>query len=290
MSDIQLSLFPTVLVPAVPAGTASPPRPGRRVEPAGGGPGFHPELLPRRIPAEGAVVLASLLGTSIQCRLRRSDRARRLRFIVDRTGDLTVVLPRRFPLGEVPPALEEQARWIVRTIERARERTRAPRPRLEAGCEIRLFGVPYVLRVAEGSAELPARVWTESGEIVVRVPPLHPRTAVELLRLWLRAHAARAIRVRVEALNGPLGFPLKRVTIRDQRTKWGACSAGGSVSLNWRLALAPPEVLDYVILHELCHLRELNHSERFWALLASLRPDYRRERAWLKENGDELDL
>jgi predicted metal-dependent hydrolase len=289
MSDLQLSLFPTVLVPGAPAGTPSPPDPGR-VEPSSG-PASLPELLPRRIPADGAVMLASLLGTAIQCRLRRSDRARRLRFVVDRTGDLTVVLPRRFPLGEVPPALEEQARWIVRTIQRARERTRAPGPRLENGSEIRLFGVPYVLRFAEGrSPDSPARVWIEAGEIVVRVPPFHPRTAVELLRLWLRAHAARAIRARVDALNALLGFPLKRVTIRDQRTKWGACSAGGSVSLNWRLALAPPEVLDYVILHELCHLRELNHSQRFWALLASVRPDYRRERAWLKENGDELDF
>jgi hypothetical protein len=113
---------------------------------------------------------------------------------------------------------------------------------------------------------------------------------VEVLRGWLRAHATREIPMRVRMLNEGLGFPLQRVTVRDQRTKWGACSASGSVSINWRLALAPPEVLEYVILHELCHLRELNHSSKFWALLSSLRPGYECERAWLKENGDDLDV
>jgi predicted metal-dependent hydrolase len=106
----------------------------------------------------------------------------------------------------------------------------------------------------------------------------------------LRAAATREIPARVRALNAPLAFELGRVTVRDQRTKWGACSAKGNVSINWRLALAPPEVLDYVILHELCHLRELNHSRRFWELLRAVRPTFEPERSWLRQNGDGLDV
>ncbi len=314
MSDLQLSLFPAIVVPANATGSAGPPfatldpavtslrvlPPSEPPLPGASGAGGAPvstapgpllDLLPRRIPAEGAEVLASLLGTPIHCRMRRSDRARRLRFVVDRAGSLTLILPRRFPLGEVPSVLEEHAPWIVRTVERTRARPRAPRLRLEEGREIHLFGARHVVRMLAGdSPSQPARVWMSAGEILVHLPPLHPRTAAEVLRGWLRAHVARVIRARVEALNEPLGFPLRRVTIRDQRTKWGACSAAGSVSLNWRLALAPPEVLEYVILHELCHLRELNHSPRFWTLLSSVRPDYERERTWLKENGDDLDV
>jgi hypothetical protein len=309
MSDLQLSLFPPVVLPEAPRGAPgtgsrppSPPGlagigpgtgdpetsdPGADLEPAGS----LLDLLPRRIPGAGVEIVADVLGTAVHCRLRRSDRARRVRLVVDRSAVLSVVIPRRFPLAEVPDALREHARWIARTVERTRSRARPPRSHVEDGREVALFGVRHALRLlpADGLAER-ARVWRSGAEILVRVPPLHGRGPAELVRGWLRTHATREIPPRVRELNGPLGFPLRRITVRDQRTKWGACSAGGHVTLNWRLALAPTEVLDYVILHELCHLKELNHSARFWRILGSLRPDYERQRAWLKQNGDDLDV
>jgi len=85
-----------------------------------------------------------------------------------------------------------------------------------------------------------------------------------------------------------IGVEPARVQIRGQRTRWGSCSARGTLSFNWRLVLAPLEVLDYVVVHELCHLREPNHSQRFWRLVASRRPDWRRQRDWLTAHGPEL--
>ena len=85
-----------------------------------------------------------------------------------------------------------------------------------------------------------------------------------------------------------LDVAFRRIRIGGQRTLWGSCSPRGTLSFNWRLALAPLEVLDYVVVHELCHLREANHSRRFWALVASRRPAYREQRAWLRELGPEL--
>jgi len=79
-----------------------------------------------------------------------------------------------------------------------------------------------------------------------------------------------------------------RIEIRDQRTRWGSCSPRGTLSFNWRLVLAPIDVLDYVVVHELCHLREPNHSPRFWRLVAERRPAWREQRAWLREHGAEL--
>ena len=82
----------------------------------------------------------------------------------------------------------------------------------------------------------------------------------------------------------------QRITIRDQKTRWGSCSAKGTLSFNWRLMLAPPAVLDYVVVHELCHLTHMNHSNAFWELVESDCPDYRAHRKWLKEHGQELIL
>ena len=85
-----------------------------------------------------------------------------------------------------------------------------------------------------------------------------------------------------------LGVTYERITIRDQRTRWGSCSTIGTLSFNWRLALAPFEVLDYVVVHELCHLREHNHSDRFWNLVELRRPNFQAARVWLDEHGPEL--
>jgi len=85
-----------------------------------------------------------------------------------------------------------------------------------------------------------------------------------------------------------LGVSVERIEIRDQRTRWGSCSTRGTLSFNWRLVLAPLDVLDYVVVHELCHLREPNHSRRFWHLVESRRPGWRKQRAWLHEHGPEL--
>lgn len=86
------------------------------------------------------------------------------------------------------------------------------------------------------------------------------------------------------------GGSYSRITVRDQKTRWGSCSARGTLSFNWRLMLAPPAILDYVVVHELCHLTHMNHSAAFWQKVESVYPDYRTARQWLKDHGPELVL
>ena len=86
------------------------------------------------------------------------------------------------------------------------------------------------------------------------------------------------------------GGSYNRITVRDQKTRWGSCSAKGTLSFNWRLMLAPPAILDYVVVHELCHLSHMNHSAAFWQKVESVYPDYRAARKWLKDHGQELVL
>ena len=138
-----------------------------------------------------------------------------------------------------------------------------------------------VARIVEGR-----RGWIER-QLARRVPVL----GLDRVRLEAR-EARRLARARIVAVAERearrLGVGYERIAIRDQRTRWGSCSTRGTLSFNWRLVLAPAEVLEYVVVHELCHLREPSHSPRFWALLESARPGFQAEKTWLVRHGWEL--
>ena len=111
-----------------------------------------------------------------------------------------------------------------------------------------------------------------------------------LIERWYRAEATTHFARRVEHYASRLGVRPSKVTIRGQHSRWGSCSAKGTVSLNWRLMLVPGELADYVVVHELCHLRHLDHSPRFWAMVGGVIPDYRRRRRRLNALQDHLPL
>ncbi|MBQ8591846.1 MAG: M48 family metallopeptidase [Lachnospiraceae bacterium] len=105
-----------------------------------------------------------------------------------------------------------------------------------------------------------------------------------------REAAKEYIPKRVDYFVTLTGGSYERITIRDQKTRWGSCSGRGTLSFNWKLMLAPPAILDYVVVHELCHLTHMNHSRDFWQAVELVLPDYKERRQWLKEHGEELQL
>lgn len=118
-----------------------------------------------------------------------------------------------------------------------------------------------------------------------------PKDAATLaLEKRYRDAAKEYIPKRVEYYHEFTGGTYNKITIRDQKTRWGSCSSNGTLSFNYRLMLAPPRVLDYVVVHELCHLTHMNHSSDFWNMVASILPDYKEYRRWLKENGHTLHV
>lgn len=127
--------------------------------------------------------------------------------------------------------------------------------------------------------------WLETQLARTREPRLELERMTELEG---RRRARRSVTAVAETEAPRLGVSCGRIAIRDQRTRWGSCSPRGTLSFNWRLVLAPHAVLDYVVVHELCHLREPNHSARFWRLVDTVRPGYREQRRWLVEHGWEL--
>lgn len=131
------------------------------------------------------------------------------------------------------------------------------------------------------------RSWLEKHlERLAAAPQLQPFTEEELKAL--AKQAAQIIPERVAYFAPLVGVTYSRITIRSQHTRWGSCSAKGNLNFNCLLVLCPPEVLDYVVVHELCHRKELNHSAAFWSEVAKVCPDYLRQKAWLRENGGVL--
>jgi len=134
----------------------------------------------------------------------------------------------------------------------------------------------------------PGRTRVVQRDHTLLVPEGPQRT--EALERWYRRMARIEIEPRVKRACAALGASHTKLTIRGQRTRWGSCSRAGALSFNWRLLLAPEAVLDYVVWHEVCHLRALDHSPRFWALVAEHCPDYRDQAGWLRRNGATLIL
>ena len=127
--------------------------------------------------------------------------------------------------------------------------------------------------------------WIEAH--LAKIPPAQPKlTAEEIKDLTQQAKAD--IPNRVAHFASLVGVTYGRITIRSQRTRWGSCSSKGNLNFNCLLMLVPPQIRDYVVVHELCHRIELNHSARFWALVEKIMPDYRIRRKWLKDNGNAL--
>lgn len=148
----------------------------------------------------------------------------------------------------------------------------------------------FAVSMAEEKKEWIARS-VRKMQTVEQRPAQKEKTPYERrLEAPYRQAAKEYIPKRVALFANELGVTYGTVTIRDQKTRWGSCSSKGNLSFNWRLILAPPKVLDYVVVHELCHRKEMNHSSRFWTLVESIMPDYRDHRKWLKENGGKLTL
>jgi predicted metal-dependent hydrolase len=223
--------------------------------------------------------------------IRRSDRARRSRLTVTNDGSALVVLPVRAAASEAADLVARHAGWIERHQRRirAQQLARAARPPLAMGREVLLRGEPHrVVSIAAIDGRNRASLEVGDGRIVLVTAALECRSTRTLLEAWLRAQARADIGRAVAARSAEMGIQLKRLTIRDQKTRWGSASARGTLSFSWRLVMCPPRVLDYVVVHELAHLMVAGHSQRFWRLVERHHRTVSAARKWLRDQHDEL--
>jgi len=225
-------------------------------------------------PADAAPTRHALLeGRAVEFRFARRRR-RTIGIRVSESG-LSVAAPLRAPWREIEGFLHEKARWILEKLD---QRAAAGAPRTlfgESGETLPLHGRDIVLVVTPAARA--ARL--AGAELHLSVPEPHRRGAVRALLLqWLKVRALDALTPRLAHYAARVSLPPPPLKLSNARTQWGVCMASGRVRLSWRLVHLDPELADYVVAHEVAHLVELNHSERFWALVEWLYPHWREAR------------
>jgi predicted metal-dependent hydrolase len=226
-------------------------------------------------PAEAVLAVN---GRQVPVALIRNLRARRYVLRLQPDGSACVTIPRGGSAAEARRFAERHSGWLARQLERLAARPGRPREWL-IGTDILFRGEPVRLE-ADTNGE---SGWIRLGGERVKVtdPGADVRLAVER-HLWRLA--AKELPARVLECAALQRLPVRRVSVRNQRSRWGSCSRRGTISLNWRLIQTPAFVLDYLVVHELMHLKEMNHSARFWREVELVCPDYATAEQWLKRH------
>lgn len=213
------------------------------------------------------------------------SRRKTVSLIIERDGSLTVRAPLRLPSQQIEAILQEKADWIRKKQAWMLARLAESVPRQYVpGEQFWYLGQCYSLQVT-AAEHAPLSL---SEHFVLDKKYLHQ--AGRVFEAWYRSQARRVLAERLEAFASRMGLDYARLRLSSAKTRWGSCSSSGAISLAWRLVMAPLPVIDYVVVHELAHLRVKNHSKNFWAVVAATLPGYRAQIAWLKEHGHQLRL
>lgn len=208
--------------------------------------------------------------------LRRSARARRFSLrISQHSGEVTLSMPTRAREAEALAFAQAQEGWI-----------RAALARLPVAQTVGIGAqLPFEGRMLQIAAGAGRSVRQEADQLLV---PGDPARASVRVAAFLKLRARDRLAAASDHYAAQIGRRVERMTLRDTRSRWGSCAADGALMYSWRLIMAPPSVLNYVAAHEVAHMVEMNHSDRFWAVVARLSPGWQAERAWLKRHGGAL--
>jgi predicted metal-dependent hydrolase len=192
------------------------------------------------------------------------------------THSIALTLPRYSSIRQGLSFVEEKRGWIEQRL-----REHPSRTLFADGQTIPFLGKPHLLKHSEGRGV----VRVEDGVIIV---PGAQEFMARRVREWLKREAMKEITLHASQKAQAIGKKIKKISLRDTNSRWGSCSASGNLSFSWRIVMAPPEVLDYLVSHEVAHLAHMNHSARFWQTVAMLCPGCEHYRHWLGKHGAQL--
>ena len=208
--------------------------------------------------------------------IRRSTKRKKVTITVERDRSVVVHAPASVPEGKIRQLVESKRQWLYEKLQDAQKYQPVVPPGKYLGCHYRIE-------------------WVDAGEAEVRfagkflIPRSRAGQRKQVLRQWYVERAQEKILPRVRAHAKSLGVTFQQAKISDSRYRWGSCTPGNNLNFNWRLIKAPMFVIDYVIVHELAHLIEANHTPRFWNIVRAQLPAMERARDWLREHGQSLE-
>ncbi len=203
------------------------------------------------------------------------------------TDDAKIIIkvPRHASKQDIEQVLEQHIRWIQNRLTRARQGKQWTQRKFTDGEKFLYLGYLYQLKLID----------THKAPLVLKdnvfyLERKYQPFARDIFEKWYRRKAAENFYNRVRIYAPLLGVEFRQLKLSSARTRWGSCSSNGNINIVWRLIMAPQWVIDYVIVHELAHLRHMNHSSSFWQLVEAVYPEYKQARNWLKQNGHYLNI
>jgi len=224
----------------------------------------------------------NLDGQVIPYTLVISQSAHHVRLQVSAADGLRVILPQQYPLSRAEEFIREKQRWIKKKLSMMQQNQEI----YTDDSHIQYLGGTLNIRRLK-SADSSTTIQLTDTELEVRLPASITEIR-PIVDAWLRTRARSVIEALVNQHSRHMQVTYSKLNIRNAKTRWGSCSARGSLSFNWKLIMMPLETIEYVVIHELCHLREMNHSPKFWKLVEQYSPNWRAHRRWLKCNDGAL--
>jgi predicted metal-dependent hydrolase len=221
-------------------------------------------------------------GRTLPLKIVESDRARRLTLRIDSSGrGLRITVPPGLRRGEVEKFLDRHQDWLEQRLAKVPNR-----PQVRPGIKIPVRGVPHRIVHEPSKRGTVTLSRDERGPLmIVHGDRVHlPRRIAD----FLKREAKREIEALVVKHTGAVGKRAKAIRFKDTSSRWGSCTSDGSLSFSWRIMMAPRPVINYLVAHEVAHLKEMNHGPKFWKLCEQLCPDTERCKDWLKRNGGAL--
>lgn len=224
-------------------------------------------------------------------------------------GSVKVSAPFNVTENQIDEIINEKISWILKKQEQLKRiyKEKNVDRKFEDGEKISYLGKDYSLKIIKTKKDVQTEVVIDNENMVIYInenfiekdnkdsegskdstdSKEHIRN---IIKKWFIERFRDIILERIEKYSSVIGVTPTKITIREQKTRWGSCSSKGSINLNWKLVMAPMKVIDYVIVHELCHMIEMNHSKNYWNVVSTIMPDYDEYRKWLKENGYKLGI
>lgn len=233
-------------------------------------------------------LMSTIQGDGFTVSVVKSDR-RKTTALKIKNGEVSIHIPKRLPIAIARHFVQQKTPWIQQKLQELAHQP-LPKRHFISGESLLYLGKKYKLQLVLSERKTTTIKTAQAIEIHGRLNNLSPAAIRAKLITWYKQQATLYLRSQTTSLADKTGLFPRSITVKTYKARWGSCGIQGDIQYNWKLMLAPPDIIDYVIIHELCHLEQHNHSAAFWQLVSTHCPDFKTARLWLKNNGLFLEI